>query len=397
MSDKKQNERSPEQQLEEINLRLKRLGYPWRIVKIYRDNAITGRYFRKRPAFHRMLNAIQSGAVKVDAILVDNIERFGRIDELPEIRKNLLQSSGVIVLTADTDFADPTTPQGKALGSFEAMRATEDGRIKAHNVFRGKRDAVLLKHWPGGPAPFGFRLESVMKTQNGHQEVDHSLLVPNAETDWIMIRLLNKADETSWGQMRLARFLNDDPEIPQKYKPFLGSTIGYWLNNPIYVGDLVWAKYSTDIIQDARVVERNKEEDMIIVRDFCQGLISREKWARIQAVRDARRRRRVRALDEKQIQPTAPGLTLKYLLTGLVRCGHCHRAMTVSTSGLYVTADGEEKRYTAYVCPGYLDRTCPNNKRVPEAWLRRVVINRIKELLFQLDDGHSSANPSTIV
>ena len=77
-----------------------------------------------------MMKEIKTHAVEADLILVDTIERFGRVDELPSIRKELYEKHGVLVLTADSSFADPTTPQGKALGAFEAMRASEDGRIK---------------------------------------------------------------------------------------------------------------------------------------------------------------------------------------------------------------------------------------------------------------------------
>ena len=138
MSSEKQNERSPDQQLAEIEHRIKQLGYPWTIVKEYRDNGVSGRYRRKRLQYQQMVQDIKLGRLKADLILVDTIERFGRVDDLQTIRKNSAEKSGVLVLTADSNFADPTTPQGKALGAFEAMRATEDSRIKAHNVFRGQ-------------------------------------------------------------------------------------------------------------------------------------------------------------------------------------------------------------------------------------------------------------------
>ena len=126
MSSDQQNKRSPEQQIDEIQRRLKALGHNWIIVKVYRDDAMSGRYIRKRRGYQQMLQDVKTGAVQVDIILVDTIERFGRVEELPGIRKDLFERHGVLVLTADANFADPNTPQGKALGMFEAMRATED-------------------------------------------------------------------------------------------------------------------------------------------------------------------------------------------------------------------------------------------------------------------------------
>ena len=95
----------------------------------------------------------------------------------------------------------------------------------------------------------------------------------------------------------------------------------------------------------------------------------------------------------KLIEPPAPGMTLRYLLTGLVRCGHCSRAMNPTSSAAYVTKSGEAKRYTAYSCPGSVSGVCPNGTRVPENWLRKVVIGTVRQRLFP-GDGHGVPDPT---
>ena len=72
-------------------------------------------------------------------------------------------------------------------------------------------------------------------------------------------------------------------------KPFQPPRIGYWLDNPIYYGELLWEQNSTGIVGDTRIVERNAEGDMIRVPDFCKPIVSRETWDAVQAVRQARR------------------------------------------------------------------------------------------------------------
>ena len=76
MSDKKQNERSPDQQITEIKRTIKWLKLDWNIKVTYRDDGVKGALIRKRPDFWRMLNDIYSGAIKVDLILVDTTERI---------------------------------------------------------------------------------------------------------------------------------------------------------------------------------------------------------------------------------------------------------------------------------------------------------------------------------
>src|ERR1700719_4247721 len=91
MSSDDQNPRSPQQQRDTIEATRRRLRYPWIIGNVYEDEAISGRYLRRRLGFQQMLRDIRTGAVKVDAILVDTFERFGRADELAALRQELYQ------------------------------------------------------------------------------------------------------------------------------------------------------------------------------------------------------------------------------------------------------------------------------------------------------------------
>jgi DNA invertase Pin-like site-specific DNA recombinase len=380
MSSDKQNPRSPDQQEAEIRQRLKAAGYQWVIVKVYRDDAKSGRYLRKRLGYQKMLQDIKTGVVQVDLILVDTLERFGRVDELSAIRKDLYERHGVLILTADSNFADPTTPQGKAFGAFEAMRATEEGRVKAHQVRRGKRDLAQRGYWPGGPRPFGYKLVGRTIEHNGREVLEGSVLDPFPEEDWIIQMLFERAHATEEGQTLLARFLNNHPDIPRKFKPFSGATVGYWLDQEIYYGELVWDEHSTGVVNDARRVERNAEDEMLRLPNFCTPLVSRELWEAVQAVREVRRKSRKQAdADGKQIMPLAPGMTLSHLLSGLVRCGECRASMRPVTSGRKSKAG---KSYAYYACPRAIDGHCGNKKYVSEEWLQGVVIDHIKQRLF---------------
>lgn len=387
MSSDDQNPRSPQQQRDTIETTRKRLGYPWIILRVYTDEGISGRYLRRRPDFQKMLADLRTGAIKADAILVDTYERFGRADELASLRQELLQQHGVLILTADTQFSDPTSVAGKAMAAFESLRSTEDNRVKAHNVLRGKRDAARQGHWPGGPAPFGYKLESIMVERNGRQEVDHCILVPDLNTAWIIQQVFDLAHTKGLGSTRLARTLNDDPNVPGEYKPFHDQTVNYWLQQPIYYGELLWEEHATAVVNDRRVIERNPEEEHVRVPDFCTPLVSREVWNAVQEIRQARSERARRAREQKkdagdkQIAAVTPGLALTYPLSGLVCCGHCQRSMTVSSSPTYTTRSGETKRYSNYACPGYVAGVCPNGTRVSETWLREAVVELIRNRL----------------
>ena len=385
MSHEKQNRRSPDQQFNEIDLELSVQRLPWKVLKRYRDDAISGRLFLKRPGLQQMLWDFRTRTVLPDLLLLDTRARIGRADEVTAIRKELLEEFGIYILTADSHFADPTTTAGRFLAAFDELRASEDNRTKAHDVLRGKRDQVMRKFWPGGVPPHGFKLHRKFIEVNGNLELEGSILIHDAEWLWIVRKIFERADETGEGQTRLARFINNHPDVPKKLLPIPGSTIGIMLDSELYYGDFHFPKHCTDIISEVRVCERNEPEKIMIVSDFCEPIVSRELWDRVQVVRNSRRKTTGQARDqqnkaEKLIRPLVSGIGIKHLLSGLARCGECGASMRpVGTS----PAKDPTCRYVYFACPRSMDGTCSNKTTVPRNWLIEQVVELIKTSLFR--------------
>lgn len=387
MSNPKQNPRSPDQQFDTIEDRRTRLVYPWLHVKTYRDDGISGRYMKKRPGFQAMLRDIEVGLVTADLIVVDTLERLGRADEIDELRRKLFTEYGILVVTADSGFADPTGVTGKALGMVENIRATEDGRVKAHNVIRGKKDTAELKWWPGGPAPLGFKRKVVVESVNPPRV--HSVLEPIPAHVAAVRLAFARADETGHGALRLAKWWNGCSDIPDDLKPMSPYTMGYVLANQIYVGTLVWGTNTTGIVNDTRVIEPNPDGPRVVVPDFCPPVVDRAVFERVQQLRNARSAltRSLRASTEesgepaKLITPQGRGLTLKYLLTGLVRCGRCRSSMRPIPSKRR-TESGRRYEYVHYACPRAGSGACENDRYVREDHLREAVVARLRGRLF---------------
>lgn len=388
MSSDKQNPRSPDQQLATIQETLKRLRLNWRIVAIYRDDAISGRY-SDRPGYLEMIRDLKLKKVQADLVLVDTFERLTRSTQATAQREKF-RKMGLLILSANNQFADPTTPQGRAFTLIEDMRVSADGEVKAHNVLRGKRDAVRRGRWPGGPPPCGYRLEATLAGGRLRSGDSYSRLVPDQATRWIIEEAYRLADALGFGTNRIARALKDHPRLPPELKPLHHSTIGGWLDNRIYVGEFIWGENATDIIDNVRKTERRPEEEWERHPGFCEALVSEEVWERVHALRTARGKKAKEAKEAKERERTlhgipgihAPGIALKYPLSGLVRCQHCGRAMTPSSSRPFITLSGESRRYVAYSCPAYPSRACSNNQRIPEDWLREVVMDLIRRRLF---------------
>jgi hypothetical protein len=332
---------------------------------------------------------VKSGLNKPDLLLVDNLERLGRIEEMDSFRRLLHRRHGILVLTADSKFADPTTPQGRVYGMFEAFRATSGNEVKSNEVTRGKRYTIEhLKYWPGGVPPFGYRLQAVMGEKKGRTCVVGHLLVPDTDEFPVAQKVFDVARSTGFGPNRITRLVNDDPTVPDKFKPFTASAIRYILNNEIYTGVLVWGRNSYDIVADVNVRQANSPEDWCRVPNFCEPAVTLEDFEAVRALGRARAAAiaaaRAAKADGTLIMPVVPGLALVYALTGLVRCGLCGRAMRpVSSQAYTLKSTGETKYYVRYVCPANVEgQVCDNSIRVPEPWLRQVVADLIRRRLF---------------
>ena len=390
MSNEDQNKRSPDQQFDTIDDVVRRRQLTWAILQDFRDEGFKGALLKRRPQFWKMITAIRSGELNVDAILVDTLERFGRADEIASIRLELQNRYGVVVLTADTNFADPTTAEGRALSFVEQIRATAGNEVKAHDVWRGKRDAARLGKWPGGPAPFGKRLARQVTTDARGNEVVTTELVRDSATEPIVLRALRLGLDEKWGGPRIARVLNEDPSIPAELKPFRGDTVGYWLDNPIYAGVYRWALKCTGTRNDMRIQQRNPDGPDLI-EGYCAPLITKDEWQKLQEIRRGRgailkaQRQHFKngaAPAAKHITALGAGMTVRSLLTGLVLCAQCNSRMIICSSA------GESKngtRYAYYRCPLHVasgDIVCGNRHYVREDRLCQAVLSRVRGRLL---------------
>jgi DNA invertase Pin-like site-specific DNA recombinase len=368
-----QSPRSPEQQREEIDKAIARLRRPWQTVGEYCDRGISGRFVNKRPGLRQLLLDVESGAIKIDAVLVDTYERWGRQDEMRVLRRSLWNNHHVLLLTVDSDFSDPTTEAGRALAFLEQVRATSANAIRAHDISRGKADAVRQKHWPGGRVPFGYSIQ-----WHCHDRCSYATLEPDPQTAPLIQKIFKWAAQSGIGGLRLARLFNQDPQIPECYKPILSRTLNVWLKNQIYLGRMIWGRTSHGIIEDVCIARANPPEEHVVVDDFCLAIISGQLWEQVQVVREARRQAaRGNTLQKKTDRTVVPsiGKSLHSRLTGLVHCGVCGRRMRHHG---YKTGD---RIICRFWCDGHLEGFCSNGCRVREDFLWRDVEKRLRMYL----------------
>ncbi|MYK35128.1 MAG: recombinase family protein, partial [Chloroflexi bacterium] len=243
-----------------------------------------------------------------------------------------------------TEHADDT-PTGKLM---EAIIESVDefySENLAQEVLRGMRESASRGFWMPMLAPYGYRKVHV---QDGAKKRPRLELDPPA--DAVVRRMFDMALHGS-STLDIARALNADGVQSPFGTKWLKATIYRMLSNEVYTGTLVWGKKAKDNMPPVRV------------EDAFPAIVTAQEFKRTARLLGSR----------------APGsvhprrIASPYLLSGLLKCEACGRALSASESG--------RGRYTYYVCHSLLNRgkgTC-ETPRLSAKRFERLIVEQIRE------------------
>ena len=318
----------------------------------------------KRPGFSSMIAYCKRH--QVNAILVHKLDRFSRNREESILFKSLLRKHGVVVKSITENF-DPDTPQGflyegmiEVINQFYSMNlATETMKGMRENAERGWHN--------GGRTPYGYALERV--TENGRER---GRLVPGPPEQVAVLReMFDLAVHQGYGLKRIANLLNARGVAAPRRKHWNASTVGSILDNPVYVGDIVWFK-SKKAGRTGRA--RTDEGEQIVHQDAHEPLVDRALFEKRQELASSRQ------LDLH----ASPRKSVDYLLSRLIRCEHCGSNF-IGRRHTYAARDGQMVTQLSYYCSGYLYKgrsVCPSLP-IDAAWVEGFVLDIVQTRLCE--------------
>ncbi len=320
----------------------------------------------KRPGFCEMVSYCRKH--NVDFILVHKLDRFSRNREESILFKSLRRKHGVAIKSITENF-DPETPQGflyegmiEVINQFYSMNlATETMKGMRENAERGWHN--------GGRTPYAYRLEKVL---DGARE--RGRLVPGPDEEVAALREMYELSAYhGWGSKRIANHMNEKGVPAPRGGAWNCASINAILDNPVYVGDVVWYKSRRS---GRRGREATAVDDRIVTTDAHEALVSREIWEARQAAKKTRR------FDVTK----NPARHSEYLLTRLIRCEHCGGNF-VGRRHTYKARTGEEVTQQSYYCSGYLYKGKAVCRSLPidAAWVEAFVLDIVKARLCQED------------
>jgi DNA invertase Pin-like site-specific DNA recombinase len=312
----------------------------WNIIDVYVDDGFSGTSF-DRPSVIRLLDDAKGG--KINLIIVKDLSRFGRNYIQVGQYIDYIFPTYNIRFIALNDNVDTLNQNSTAMDMMPIMNVFNEWH--AANTSK-KIKAVIEANAKAGKyrttfAPYGYI--------KGDDE--NSLPVIDPEAAEVIKRIFTLRSQGVTPR-HIADILNNEKVmIPSDYlyaklgKPnprrtkhlWSGDGIRQMLQNPTYLGHLVQLRTTTVSYKNHKTVKRD-EEDMIIVRNTHEPIISQELWDKCREVEAS----------VSQGKKTKQGDTKP--LSGLMYCIDCGEKMRLAWNN---TTNGSKKKPRKYLRHNY--------------------------------------------
>ncbi len=314
----------------------------------YDDKGKSGKDLN-RPAFKQMMQDIESGKVK--HIVCYRLDRISR--SMADFSNLIvtLEQYGVDFISATENF-DTSNPLGRAMVNIimtfaQLERETITERVTDNYYFRGN-----LGYWPGGTAPYGYRLTKITdSTGKKHSALE----IDPEQAKWVRY-MYEYYLEPGGSITKMLNHLNELKVKTNRNAQWTSRVIADLLQKPVYTSNTV-ALYEYYKMQDCNIVNdisafdgtgslnlygktsknanrhkrcRDANEMYLVVMQHTP-IIEPELWLAVQ---------RKKASMLPKSSPRS-GTSKNSYLTGLIICGNC---------GYHVSITKQTGNYRAYMC-----------------------------------------------
>ncbi len=295
----------------------------WRVAEQFIDEAQSART-ADRPEFQKMIALARQKVPPFTVILVWKLSRFARNREDSILYKAMLRKHGVQIVSINEPIDD--SPAGRMLeGMIEVIDEFYSANL-ASDTIRGMNENASRGFLNGGCAPCGYRR---VKVKVGGQEKAKLELDPPHDA---VAKRIFKMCLDGMGIKEIAKKLNAEGCKTRAGQPWANTGVYYLLTNETYTGDLIFNRYNYT------KPSGGKAQKLLRVENTHPALITREQYARVRKLLDAR--------SPNVTHPRT--ISSEYLLSGLVFCRSCGSKM------IGTTAKGG--RFFYYGCQNYLKR-----------------------------------------
>lgn len=271
------------------------------VVQTYADHARSGLRFDTRPGLKQLIADVRSGAAAYEAILVFDVSRWGRFQDVDESAyyEFICKEAGIKVHYCAEPFENDGSFASTMQKYMKRAMAGEYSRDLSFKVFVGQCRSARMGLWVAGKPPIGFRRELVDESgmpkltmefnQRKNLRGDRVLLRlgPDSEVETVR-RIFQSFVVKKMSFTQIAAALNGDQAFTQRGSNWTQATIGQVLSNELYCGNIVYNRRSCKLGQ--RPISNPPE--MWIRRDGAvDAIVSPEVFAKAHALLEKQRQR----------------------------------------------------------------------------------------------------------
>ena len=226
------------------------------IIRTYRDEGESGLKLKNRPGLIQLLDDVRSDHADFDHILVYDISRWGRFQDIDESAhyEFICRQTGIKVAYCAEQFDNDGSMVSSIVKNLKRVMAAEYSRELSAKVHAGACRFVGLGFQPGGRVTYALQrvlVDEKLKPKGilkdgdrKYLQTDHVRLQPGpanqvAVVKWVFHRFLDVKSEAA-----IARELTRHGIPPCSGERWIGSKITRILKNENYVGNLIYNRRS---------------------------------------------------------------------------------------------------------------------------------------------------------
>ena len=349
--------RSVTRQVEGFRACAAQMGWTVSEDHIFVDDGYSGAEFANRPAFVRLMNALEPRA-PFDVLVISELSRLGREQFETGYAVKQLSQAGVKVWSyledREVQLDTPTDKFVMSAMSFAAEIEREQARQRTYDAMQRKARAGQVT----GGRVFGY---DNVRTDGGPV-----VRIIN-ETEATIVRQIFDLYLAGHGVRGIAKLLNQQgapsPHAQRgRASGWSGATIWELLRRPAYNGEYIWNQTKKRDRWGQRHQTPRPEGEWVRLPVPELRIVDEDVWSAVQARRAAAQQSYSRVNRGERFGRPANGRESKYLLTGLTRCDVCGHSLIV------MSRSHRSRRAFFYRCGGFHSKgsaVCSNNVQLP--------------------------------
>jgi DNA invertase Pin-like site-specific DNA recombinase len=268
------------------------------IVRTYADEGRSGLTFDGREALKRLIHDVQSGAADFEVILVYDVSRWGRYQDVDESAyyEYLCKRAGTCVIYCAEHFDNDGSLASTIAKTLKRAMAGEYSRELSVKVFEGQKRIASLGFCQGGIAGYGLRRALV--NQDGEFKcllapgewksitTDRVVLIPGPAEEIENIRwIFSMFVEERKTPYQIAKVLEERGIRNNVGNKWMPAALRYLLRSEKYAGTYVWNRLSSKLKRGA---VRNDPENWVRAEGAITPIIDRALFDAAQAIFESR-------------------------------------------------------------------------------------------------------------